>query len=236
MAESNVNDKKVAARNSILNSPESALEPPVIGQRPGCPHERQVVKEYSAGLWNPRTGDPRTGDPLSPILLIIQSTIGADLIALSIVATLFIFITFAVTNHALDAAIIFSFLTLFNSLRTPLNWLPVAIGQVINALASVRRIKEFLIAEEHEEQAPWDFNMFPAVEIRNAIFTWEQGMGTKEKSGASVSPLASQSVFQLHDLDLTVPCNELLEVLGNVGAGKTLLLARWPGRCTAGTV
>ncbi|THC91695.1 hypothetical protein EYZ11_008840 [Aspergillus tanneri] len=52
MAESNVNDKKVAARNSILNSPESALEPPVIGQRPGCPHERQVVKEYSAGLWN----------------------------------------------------------------------------------------------------------------------------------------------------------------------------------------
>jgi hypothetical protein len=31
----------------------------------------------------------------------------------------------------------FSLLALFNSLRTPLNWLPVAIRQVVDALASI---------------------------------------------------------------------------------------------------
>jgi ABC-type multidrug transport system fused ATPase/permease subunit len=171
------------------------------------------------------------------VLLIMRSAIGAVSMALPIFATLFAFITFALSNHALDAATIFSSLALFNSLRTPLNWLPVAIGQVVEALASVRRIEEFLQAEEHEEQAVWDLNMAAAVELRNASFTWERGMGT-DKSVAPESASAPQSVFQLHDLDLTVPRNELLAVVGTVGAGKTSLLAALAGemRRTGGTM
>ncbi|PKX88988.1 P-loop containing nucleoside triphosphate hydrolase protein [Aspergillus novofumigatus IBT 16806] len=167
----------------------------------------------------------------------MRSAIGAVSMALPIFATLFAFITFALSNHALDAATIFSSLALFNSLRTPLNWLPMAIGQVVDALASVRRIEEFLQAEEHEEQAVWDLNMVAALELRNASFTWERGMGT-DKSVAPESASAPQSVFQLHDLDLTVPRNELLAVVGTVGAGKTSLLAALAGemRRTGGTM
>ncbi|KAL5356597.1 ABC transporter type 1, transmembrane domain-containing protein [Aspergillus floccosus] len=162
------------------------------------------------------------------VLLIMRSAIGAVSMALPIFATLFAFITFALSNHALDAATIFSSLALFNSLRTPLNWLPVAIGQVVDALASVQRIEEFLKAEEHEEQAIWDLNMAAGVELRNASFTWEQGM-TAERSVVSESALAPQSIFQLHHLDLTVAGNELLAVVGTVGAGKTSLLAALAG-------
>ncbi|KAF4160818.1 hypothetical protein CNMCM6936_003773 [Aspergillus lentulus] len=171
------------------------------------------------------------------VLLTMRSAIGAVSMALPIFATLFAFITFALSNHALDAATIFSSLALFNSLRTPLNWLPVAIGQVVDALASVRRIEEFLQAEEHEEQAVWELNMAAAVELRNASFTWERGMGT-DQSLAPESASAPQPVFELHDLDLTVPRNELLAVVGTVGAGKTSLLTALAGemRRTGGTM
>ncbi|GFF26271.1 ABC transporter C family member 1 [Aspergillus lentulus] len=171
------------------------------------------------------------------VLLTMRSAIGAVSMALPIFATLFAFITFALSNHALDAATIFSSLALFNSLRTPLNWLPVAIGQVADALASVRRIEEFLQAEEHEEQAVWELNMAAAVELRNASFTWERGMGT-DQSLAPESASAPQPVFELHDLDLTVPRNELLAVVGTVGAGKTSLLTALAGemRRTGGTM
>ncbi|GAQ08636.1 ABC transporter C family member 1 [Aspergillus lentulus] len=171
------------------------------------------------------------------VLLTMRSAIGAVSMALPIFATLFAFITFALSNHALDAATIFSSLALFNSLRTPLNWLPVAMGQVVDALASVRRIEEFLQAEEHEEQAVWELNMAAAVELRNASFTWERGMGT-DQSLAPESASAPQPVFELHDLDLTVPRNELLAVVGTVGAGKTSLLTALAGemRRTGGTM
>jgi hypothetical protein len=45
------------------------------------------------------------------------------------------------TDHGLNPARIFSSLALFNSLRIPLNFLPLVIGQVIDANASVKRIQ-----------------------------------------------------------------------------------------------
>jgi ATP-binding cassette subfamily C (CFTR/MRP) protein 1 len=74
----------------------------------------------------------------------------------------------------LNPAPIFSSLALFNSMRIPLNFLPLVIGQVIDANASVKRIQEFLLAEEAEESATWDFGAKDAVVIKNADFTWER--------------------------------------------------------------
>jgi hypothetical protein len=45
------------------------------------------------------------------------------------------------TDHGLNPARVFSSLALFNSLRIPLNFLPLVIGQVIDANASVKRIQ-----------------------------------------------------------------------------------------------
>lgn len=89
-------------------------------------------------------------------------------------ASMLAFITYSLTDHGLNPAPIFSSLALFNSLRIPLNFLPLVIGQVIDANASVRRIQEFLLAEEAEEDTEWNYEAKEAVVIRDADFTWER--------------------------------------------------------------
>lgn len=101
------------------------------------------------------------------------------------------FITYALTSHALDPALIFSSLALFNSLRLPLNMLPLVIGQVIDGWASMGRIQDFLLAEEINDEFKWDREGKDAVVATNADFTWERTAtqdperlpsGTKEPS------------------------------------------------------
>jgi ATP-binding cassette subfamily C (CFTR/MRP) protein 1 len=50
----------------------------------------------------------------------------------------------------------------------------LVIGQVIDANASIKRIQEFLLAEEAQETAEWDYNAKDAVVMKNADFTWER--------------------------------------------------------------
>lgn len=108
------------------------------------------------------------------MLLALRSAIGACSMAMPIFVNLFAFVTYSLTGHRLDAAVIFSSLALFNSLRTPLNWLPVAICQVIDGWASVKRIQAFLLAEETQDLAIWDASIAPAIQLVDATFTWEK--------------------------------------------------------------
>lgn len=87
------------------------------------------------------------------ILLTVRSALGAVAMAIPIFANMLTYITYTLSGHELDAAVVFSSLALFNSLRTPLNWLPVAIGQAVDAWTSVQRIEAFLLSEEIQEQA-----------------------------------------------------------------------------------
>src|SRR5579862_4703386 len=84
------------------------------------------------------------------------------------------FITYSLSKHELNPAPIFSSLALFNSLRTPLNLLPMVIGQVIDAWSSVGRIQEYLSAEEIRDEIIWDYEGKSAVEVKDASFTWER--------------------------------------------------------------
>ena len=108
------------------------------------------------------------------ILLAIRNAINAVSMALPIFASMLAFITFSQTQHMLTPAPVFSSLALFNSLRMPLNLLPLVIGQVTDAYASLGRIQEFLLGEERLEDTIWDGNMEPAVDVQNASFTWER--------------------------------------------------------------
>jgi ATP-binding cassette subfamily C (CFTR/MRP) protein 1 len=108
------------------------------------------------------------------ILLTIRNAILAVGMSMPVFASMISFITYSQVNSNLDPAPIFSSLALFNSMRIPLNFLPLVIGQVIDANASVKRIQEFLLAEEAEESATWDYNAKDAVVIKNADFTWER--------------------------------------------------------------
>ncbi|KAK4561111.1 ATP-binding cassette transporter yor1 [Recurvomyces mirabilis] len=107
-------------------------------------------------------------------LLSIRNGIMAVSMVMPIFASMLAFITYSQSNHTLNPAPIFSSLALFNAMRIPLNLLPMVVGQVVDANASLGRITEFLEAEEISDEAVWNLEMKNAVSIKDADFTWER--------------------------------------------------------------
>ena len=192
------------------------------------------------------------------ILLAMRNAINAVSMSLPIFASMLSFITYSLSNHVLDPGPIFSSLALFNSLRLPLNLLPMVIGQVIDAWASLSRIQEFLIAEEQRDDFIWDMESKSALSVEHADFTWErtitQDSGAepnrkpaKESKAADKAPQTADKMiessdtgdaasdttkvepFKLRDIDFSVGRNELIAVIGGVGSGKSSLLAALAG-------
>jgi ATP-binding cassette, subfamily C (CFTR/MRP), member 1 len=108
------------------------------------------------------------------VLLAIRNAINAVSMSLPVFASMLAFITYSLSDHSLNPARIFSSLALFNSLRMPLNLLPLVIGQVTDAYASLGRIQEFLLSEEQQDEILWDEGMNSAIEMQHASFTWER--------------------------------------------------------------
>jgi len=108
------------------------------------------------------------------VLLSIRNAIMAVSLTLPILASMLAVITYSLTHHSLAPAEVFSSLALFNSLRMPLNLLPLVIGQVTDAWSSLGRIQEFMLSEEREEEAIFKPDAPSAVEMHNASFTWER--------------------------------------------------------------
>ncbi|PPQ81309.1 hypothetical protein CVT26_015196, partial [Gymnopilus dilepis] len=82
------------------------------------------------------------------------------------------FITYALTKHDLNIAIIFTSLQLFNIMRAPLLLLPFSLSGLASAVVSFNRLSEFLNAEELER--PYLIN--PAQELAVEVdgdFEWE---------------------------------------------------------------
>jgi len=95
--------------------------------------------------------------------------------SIPIFASMLAFITYNLSHRATGgAANIFSSLALFNGLRMPLNLLPLVIGQVTDAVSSVTRIQEFLLAEEEHDVFKWDKENKNAIDMQDASFTWER--------------------------------------------------------------
>lgn len=108
------------------------------------------------------------------ILLAIRNAIMAVSMSLPIFASMLAFITYSLTDNALDPANVFSSLALFNAMRMPLNMLPMVIGQVVDAWSSMKRLQEYLLSEEVEDEGVWDMDAENAIEIHDASFTWER--------------------------------------------------------------
>ncbi|CAK7564171.1 MAG: ATP-binding cassette transporter yor1 [Sporothrix epigloea] len=119
------------------------------------------------------------------VLLSIRNAIMALSVSLPIFASMLSFITYSLSHHNLAPAKIFSSLALFNGLRVPLNLLPLVIGQITDAWTSIKRIQEFLLSEEQEEDVEWKPEGPNAVEMHDASFTWERvpSQQTEEAAG-----------------------------------------------------
>jgi ATP-binding cassette, subfamily C (CFTR/MRP), member 1 len=125
--------------------------------------------------------------------------------------------TFAVfvliDDRPLTTDLVFPALTLFNLLTFPLSILPMVITSIIEASVAVRRLTDYLTADELQEDAvlfqePVTHNGDESVRIRDASFTWNK----------------YQANNVLENINLSARKGELTCVVGRVGAGKSSLL------------
>ncbi|KAG8405028.1 ATP-binding cassette transporter yor1 [Metarhizium acridum] len=120
------------------------------------------------------------------VLLAIRNAINAVSMSLPIFASMLSFIVYSLSNHDLAPAEVFSSLALFNGLRIPLNLLPLVLGQVTDAWSSMKRIEEFLMQEEQEEDVVYKPEGSNAVEMIDAAFTWER-TATQDPDKATIA-------------------------------------------------
>jgi ABC-type bacteriocin/lantibiotic exporter with double-glycine peptidase domain len=84
-------------------------------------------------------------------LMALRNAMNAISVSLPIFASMLSFIVYSVSRHELTPWVVFSSLSIFNSLRVPFNLLPVVISQLTDAWASLHRVEGYLLAEEHQE-------------------------------------------------------------------------------------
>ncbi|KAG8997825.1 hypothetical protein FRB94_007433 [Tulasnella sp. JGI-2019a] len=96
------------------------------------------------------------------------STVGVT----PIIASILSFITYSLTGHPLDPAVIFTALQYFNIIRLPLIMVPMIMGQIADAIVAIRRIEPFLMAEELAEPYTLDPTAEFAV-FADGDFIWD---------------------------------------------------------------
>ena len=124
------------------------------------------------------------------------------------------FAVFVLTNdRPLTTEIVFPALTLFNLLAFPLSILPMVITAIVEASVAVKRLTDFLTADELQPDAvvledAVSHTGDETVRIRDASFTWNK----------------HQNSNVLENINLSARKGELTCIVGRVGSGKSSLL------------
>ncbi|KAF5370935.1 hypothetical protein D9615_009781 [Tricholomella constricta] len=137
-------------------------------------------------------------------------------------------ITYALSGHDLNIAIIFSSLQLFNIIRAPLIFFPFVLSSLTDALVALARISKFLLSEELAEPYLLDYEQKHAVTV-DGDFAWETagkleeskfsgGAGRKggkngngKKSAKRRSKGAGDSVLPTTSIDKTTGAGDVSE-------------------------
>ncbi|KAI5833117.1 hypothetical protein K523DRAFT_413569, partial [Schizophyllum commune Tattone D] len=192
-------------------------------------------------------------------LLIARSANYAAALSLPVLASVLAFVTYSLTGHAMDAANVFSSLTLFTLLRMPLMMLPMSLSTIADATNAVNRLTDVFTAETFGETQIHDHGIAEALAVENASFSWdappqeEEVKGKKPTKGpAKAEPTKDKPavvgkaadsgkerpIFQVKDITMSVPRGDLVAIVGSTGSGKTSLIQGLVGemRKTEGTV
>lgn len=192
-------------------------------------------------------------------LLVLRAAMNAAALSLPALASVIAFITYSLLGHSLDAATIFTSLTLFQLLRLPLMLLPMSISTISDAATACERLYDVFVAETSDETLVHNQRLDFALRVRNASFSWDspppQVEGSKKLKGGKRAKLGGQgtskpsapaqqkqvdkaNAFQIKDVNLEIPRGQLVAIVGAVGMGKTSLLQGLTGemRRTAGSV
>ncbi|KAG1750098.1 ABC protein, partial [Suillus lakei] len=171
--------------------------------------------------------------------------------SLPVLAATLAFVTYTLTTHNFNVAVIFSSLSLFQLLRQPMMFMPRALSAIPDASSAIQRLTHVFRAELISgDTLVIDKDQEPALLTKDATFEWESygkdsGEVFSSKKGArggggpprgkdrSVKedmvkekppPGKDAPLFKVKNVTMTIPRGQLVAVVGPVGSGKSSLL------------
>ncbi|KAM8717859.1 hypothetical protein ACLKA7_004542 [Drosophila subpalustris] len=116
-------------------------------------------------------------------------------------------------NNVLDAKKTFVSLSLFNILRFPLTMLPMLVTNLVQTQVSVKRINKFLNSEELDpNNVQHDSSKPNPMSIESGNFSW-----------------GDEDELTLKNINIEVPKNNLVAIVGTVGSGKSSVIQAFLG-------
>ncbi|KAK4687016.1 hypothetical protein P7C73_g3094, partial [Tremellales sp. Uapishka_1] len=106
-------------------------------------------------------------------LLIFRSGMMAFAMSLPTLAAILSFITYKSTQHNLEAATIFTVITLFQIMRLPLMMWPMALSTTADAKNALNRLQAVFEAEVVTEERVIDPSISEGIRIEHASFSWD---------------------------------------------------------------
>ncbi|KAL7753538.1 hypothetical protein RI367_001313 [Sorochytrium milnesiophthora] len=168
---------------------------------------------------------------------VMKSAIVGIAISIPSIATILVFILYAVTVGKLTPPIVTVGLSLLNLVRMPLWQFPQALAYGLDAWVSSQRITGLLTAEELQSQPEFVQDASAAIAINHADLVWETeptapapgkpavkagDNGANDEDSANVSE--HHADYRLNGVNLTIPKGKLVAIVGKVGSGKSSLL------------
>lgn len=170
-------------------------------------------------------------------------------ISLPVLAATLAFVTYTLTAHNFNVAIIFSSLSLFQLLRQPMMFMPRALSAIPDASSAIQRLSHVFRAELiSRDTLVIDKDQEFALLTKDATFEWEshekdsseafiskgtRGGGPPRGRDRSVkedtakerpAPEKDEPLFQVKNVTMTIPRGQLVAIVGPVGSGKSSLL------------
>lgn len=125
-----------------------------------------------------------------------------------VIVSVAMFAVFTFLGNELKPEIAFPALALINILRFPINALPNVISSIVDSQVSIARLKAYFLSYDLDAAAvEHDLNEPAAVRIKDAEFEWILYRPT------------------LENIDITIMPGQLVAIVGEVGSGKSSLLA-----------
>ncbi|KAG0705743.1 ABC protein [Suillus ampliporus] len=153
-------------------------------------------------------------------------------VSIPVLAATLAFITYTLTTHNFNVAVIFSSLSLFQLLRQPMLYMPLALSAIPDASSAIKRLTPIFHAELISEDAlVIDKDQEPALLVKDATFEWESfekdsGEAFSSKKGArdKLAPGKDAPLFRVKNVTMSIPRGQLVAVVGPIGSGKSSLL------------
>ncbi|EJD47908.1 ABC protein [Auricularia subglabra TFB-10046 SS5] len=164
------------------------------------------------------------------ILYIRAANLGVAF-SIPVLAAVLAFVTYVLSGHPLDPAIIFTSLSLFQLLRQPLMFLPRSLAAISDAQSALQRLRGVFDAELMTD-APFIVNTLQKQGLRvvDTDFQWEESKKHKDKDthgkakAKDIDIDPSQPPFALRAINMDIPRGTIVAIAGRVGSGKSSLL------------